>query len=54
MKIRPPHSGALLLILIGIVVSLYFLEQADATLANPAVGGFQRARRAVGAAHRWR
>ncbi|MGB1071716.1 MAG: hypothetical protein ACPG1Z_08610, partial [Planctomycetota bacterium] len=37
MKIRPPHSGALLLILIGIVVSLYFLEQADATLANPAV-----------------
>ena len=37
MKIRPPHSGALFLILIGIVVSFYFLEQADATLANPAV-----------------
>ena len=28
MKIRPPHSGALFLILIGIVVSFYFLEQA--------------------------
>ncbi len=37
MKIRPPHSGVLLLILIGIVVSFYFLEQADAMLANPAV-----------------
>ena len=37
MKIRPPHSGALLLILIGVVVSFYFLEQADTKLANPAV-----------------
>ena len=37
MKIRSPHPGALLLIILGAFISLHFLGQAEAELGNSAV-----------------